>query len=93
MTQLQLSNVAVEFGGNVGDLDGLFAGDLAQKDWEANIEAAVLLGVDAEVIRGADGAWHFAEVLEPPPELFLNSGAHAIGAVVVDQELQARLGT
>ena len=51
------ADVAAVLGDQVGDLDGLLAGDLAEEDREADVvEAFLLLLVDAEVVDRAPSA-------------------------------------
>src|SRR5579885_1842895 len=77
----------------VGDLHGLFAGDLADEDREAHVvQALLLLPVDAQVIGMAERLRRLHNVFQPAPQPLLHGAAHAVHAIVVDQELQARLG-
>ena len=78
--------------GEVGDRDHLVARDQPEVDGHADVRAPLLaLRVDAEVVRRLDVDRRQGVVLERAAEPGLDALADALGADVVDHELEARL--
>ena len=91
--QARDADVAADALGEVGDGDHLVAGDQPEVDGDADVdEAGLLLLVDAEVVGGRRGRPAAAsKSSRRATEPRLDALAHALGADVVDHELEARL--
>src|SRR5439155_8273898 len=77
------ADVAVELGGQAGDLDRLLARHLSEANGEADVvQASLLLAMRAEVVGVTNWLRHLLQVLQLAAELLLDGLPHALRPVV-----------